>query len=73
MVNRVPDGAQEVENVSIVQWIEYRIPVPTIRVRLPMEIPETKFAFVVLIIMKANFVLMGNELKLSLRTPERRN
>ncbi len=25
-------------HVSIVQWIEYRIPVPTIRVRLPMEI-----------------------------------
>ena len=26
------------QRVSIVQWIEYRIPVPTIRVRLPMEI-----------------------------------
>lgn len=26
------------KNVSVVQWIEYRIPVPTIRVRLPTGI-----------------------------------
>ena len=27
-------------NVPVVQWIEYRIPVPTIRVRLPTGIPN---------------------------------
>ena len=27
------------QDVPVVQWIEYRIPVPTIRVRLPTGIP----------------------------------